>query len=102
MTANRVWVSAVVRRLRDPADAGRLEAEVGHFTFATARKPGIVEAANFQDFVARLAAPANAFNFYAAGVRHGTGESVFVFQPHQHQAPTAVGHGFHLDDFKGQ
>jgi hypothetical protein len=62
---------------------------------------GVVEAADLQRFLARLAAAADAFDADAARVGGGAGQCPCL-QVDQHQAAAAVGHGPQFADLEGQ
>jgi hypothetical protein len=70
-----------------PRDLLRFEAQIGQLAFARTQPAGVVKAANFQRFIARLATTAMPSMRMLRAVGGGTGQSVFVLQVHQHQAP---------------
>ena len=71
--------SAGLWRLFHPRNFARLEAQVGQLAFFGAADFGVVQAADFQGFVALFAAPAHAFNLDAARVGAGARQGVFGF-----------------------
>src|SRR3990167_306813 len=80
----------------------RFETQISRLAFAGTRSSGIVQAADFQDFLTRLAAATHTFNLHAAGVSRRAGQRIPGLQVNEHEAAPALVHLLELTDLKGQ
>jgi hypothetical protein len=88
--------------LRHPRNPVRLETQICHAALFGPRSLGVVQAADFQRFFALLAATSDALDPDTSGAGLNPWQGVFGFQVDQHQAPTALFHGFKFADLKAK